>query len=86
MFFLGSVNVLGVPVAYLLERYSRRDFLFNLLLATEKKKIEQLNAKLQELSYIDGLMGIANRLRFEDTFHPEWTRALRTQQPLSLLT
>ncbi|WP_457599867.1 diguanylate cyclase [Hydrogenivirga sp.] len=84
-FFLGSATLLGMPVSYLLERHIRRDFLLTMLLAFEKKRTEQLNVKLRDISYIDGLTGIANRRRFEDFFKREWKRAKRTRRPISVL-
>ncbi len=85
MFFLGSVNLIGAPVAYLLERHSRKDFLLTMLLALEKRKTEQLNVKLRDMSYVDGLTGVANRLKFEEFFRKEWVRAGRMKRPISLL-
>ena len=40
---------------------------------------------LEQLATRDGLTGLANRRCFDDTLHREWQRALRQQQPLSLL-
>ncbi len=40
---------------------------------------------LEKLATRDGLTGLANRRRFDDTIKAEWARALRQQQPLSLL-
>ena len=40
---------------------------------------------LEQLATRDGLTGLANRRCFDDTLHAEWQRALRQQQPLSLL-
>jgi diguanylate cyclase (GGDEF)-like protein len=47
------------------------------------EKIAQL--ALEQLATRDGLTGLANRRCFDDTLHAEWSRALRQQQPLSLL-
>jgi len=40
---------------------------------------------LEQLATRDGLTGLANRRCFDDTLRAEWSRALRQQQPLSLL-
>lgn len=48
-----------------------------------EEKIAQV--ALEQLATRDGLTGLANRRCFDDTLHAEWTRALRQQQPLSLL-
>ncbi len=85
MFFLGSANLMGMPISYLWEHRIRRDFLLTMLLALEKRKSEQLNRKLRDISYMDGLTGVANRLKFEDYLKKEWERAKRTKRPISLL-
>ncbi|ACV69640.1 diguanylate cyclase [Desulfohalobium retbaense] len=49
---------------------------------------EELNAHkdvLSEMSYIDGLTGIANRRRFNETVEAEWQRGLRNNQALALV-
>lgn len=40
---------------------------------------------LQRIAMIDGLTGVANRRSFDQMFRQEWRRAIRTQEPLSLL-
>ena len=47
--------------------------------------LEEANTKLQELSSIDGLTGIANRRLFDQFIEKEWKRALRYSRPLSLV-
>ncbi|MFA9218293.1 MAG: diguanylate cyclase, partial [Sphingomonadaceae bacterium] len=49
---------------------------------TDEKKAQ---VALEQLATRDGLTGLANRRCFDDTLHAEWQRALRHQQPLSLL-
>ncbi|CAM2850509.1 sensory box (GGDEF/EAL domain) regulatory protein [Legionella steigerwaltii] len=49
---------------------------------TEKKKLQVL---LQEMSYLDGLTGIANRRRFDDVLKQEWKCALRNAQPIAMI-
>lgn len=49
---------------------------------TEEKEAQ---AALEQLATRDGLTGLANRRCFDDTLHAEWTRAMRSEQPLSLL-
>ena len=48
-------------------------------------QLEEANAKLQNLSELDALTGIANRRRFEETLAREWRRASRDGLPLSLV-
>lgn len=40
---------------------------------------------LKNASLVDGLTGIANRRRFDETIQTEWKRAFRQGEPLSLL-
>jgi diguanylate cyclase (GGDEF)-like protein/PAS domain S-box-containing protein len=46
---------------------------------------KQAQIALEQLATRDGLTGLANRRCFDDTLHAEWQRAMRQQQPLSLL-
>jgi diguanylate cyclase (GGDEF)-like protein len=41
--------------------------------------------RLQHISFLDGLTGIANRRRFDEFLHNEWRRALRGGSSLSLV-
>lgn len=49
---------------------------------TDEKRAQ---VALEQLATRDGLTGLANRRCFDDTLQAEWQRALRHQQPLSLL-
>ncbi|KTD32637.1 sensory box (GGDEF/EAL domain) regulatory protein [Legionella moravica] len=49
---------------------------------TEKKKLHSL---LQEMSYMDGLTGIANRRRLDDFLQDEWNRACRYKKHLTII-
>jgi diguanylate cyclase (GGDEF)-like protein/PAS domain S-box-containing protein len=61
-------------------------FMFDI---SERKKTEDqlliLQKELEELSYRDGLTGVANRRLFDSTLQSEWAHAQRTQQPLSVI-
>jgi diguanylate cyclase (GGDEF)-like protein len=48
-------------------------------------QLEEANTKLQLLSEVDPLTGIANRRRFEETLAREWRRATRDELSLSLV-
>lgn len=61
-------------------------FMFDI---SERKKTEQALARLQkeleELSFKDGLTGVANRRMFDSVMELEWANARRNGQPLSLI-
>jgi two-component system chemotaxis family response regulator WspR len=54
-------------------------------LRESQEQLERANEELQKLAALDGLTGIANRRRFDDTLRAEWQRAHRNKAPLSLL-
>lgn len=49
------------------------------------KALEAANLKLANLSYLDGLTGIANRRAFDECLAREWRRAGRESTPLSVI-
>jgi diguanylate cyclase (GGDEF)-like protein/PAS domain S-box-containing protein len=61
-------------------------FMFDI---SERKKTEEklmsLQRELQDLSFKDGLTGLANRRRFDALLDVEWGAARRNQRPLSLI-
>ncbi len=61
-------------------------FMFDI---TERKKTEEklisLQKELEELSFKDGLTGVANRRMFDSIMEIEWANARRNNQPLSLI-
>lgn len=61
-------------------------FMFDI---SERKKTEEkllcLQKELEELSYKDGLTGVANRRMFDSVFKIEWADAKRNKRPLSLI-
>lgn len=54
-------------------------------LAQSNAHLTHLNVKLEDMSHRDGLLGIANRRRFDECLLLEWRRAARVRSPLSLL-
>jgi diguanylate cyclase (GGDEF)-like protein len=54
-------------------------------LAQANMRLREANQMLQQLSHRDGLTGIANRRRFDQTLATEWSRALRHSYPIALL-
>lgn len=61
-------------------------FMFDI---SERKQTEQklidLQKELEQLSFKDGLTGVANRRMFDSTIDMEWRNAKRNHQPLSLI-
>ncbi|MET0595102.1 MAG: sensor domain-containing diguanylate cyclase [Polyangiaceae bacterium] len=61
-------------------------FMFDI---SERKKTEEkllaLQRELQDLSFKDGLTGVANRRRFDSLVDIEWNAARRNQRPFSLV-
>lgn len=51
---------------------------------TEQKLIE-LQKELEQLSFKDGLTGVANRRMFDSVMEMEWLNAKRNRQPLTLI-
>jgi len=61
-------------------------FMFDI---TDRKKTEEelfkLQKELEELSFKDGLTGVANRRMFDSVIETEWLKARQNKQPLSLI-
>lgn len=51
----------------------------------QEEALQKLNKQLQNLSFKDGLTGIANRRMFDKTLAREWNRGIREHQSLALL-
>lgn len=49
------------------------------------RKLEQAVEKLNQLSSLDGLTGVANRRRFDEYINLEWARSRRNNRPMSLI-
>lgn len=56
---------------------------YSLLVLT--RKLDDANRELTRLSAVDGLTGIANRRRFDESLLREWRRAARGGLPVALL-
>jgi two-component system chemotaxis family response regulator WspR len=62
----------------------QRDQAFRFLRESQQQ-LAAANVELQKLAALDGLTGIANRRRFDETMLLEWQRGQRDKHPLSLL-
>jgi diguanylate cyclase (GGDEF)-like protein len=82
--YLGS-SVLGMVLCYRDERGSRRLFLQARLLQQEKGHIQRLADRLEKLSLVDSLTGLANRRYFDQAFAREWRRCRRELRPMTLM-
>ncbi|MSQ27661.1 MAG: diguanylate cyclase, partial [Dehalococcoidia bacterium] len=49
------------------------------------RDLQRANRKLELLSTVDQVTGLANRRRFDDTLNNEWRRGVRFRAPLSLV-
>ena len=77
--------MVGAILAWLAERRNRLVFLQKSLLGLEKQRSDLLAAQMQEVSRRDGLTGLANRRRFDEKLHSEWSRSQRESTVLSLM-
>jgi diguanylate cyclase (GGDEF)-like protein len=73
-FIFGGFVVYGIRAAMLQSRIQQT-----------RIALEKANGRLEELAMQDGLTGIANRRCFDQRFEFEWSRAHRSERPLSLL-
>ena len=50
-----------------------------------EEQLARANADLAKLSLVDALTGVANRRHFDQTLRKEWSRSIRSAEPVSLL-
>lgn len=82
--YLGGM-VLGAVVRYRDERHLRRAFLHNRLLQLDNERIQHMAERLERLSFIDGLTGLANRRYFDASLDKAWRSCMREKAPLTLI-
>ncbi|MBL8437491.1 MAG: diguanylate cyclase [Zoogloeaceae bacterium] len=75
-----SEGVLGAKIRAMQRIAQMR---YSLLVLT--RKLDDANQELTRLSGVDGLTGIPNRRRFDDTLVREWKRAARSESEVALL-
>ena len=85
IFFLIFFNIIGMISSFFYEKHQRNLFLLSSLIVIERKELEKANKKLKELSIKDPLTKIANRRFFSEFYKREWKRALRHNQPISII-
>ena len=78
-------SILGLGLSYALENQERKNFLNTLLLRITIHKGEDLVKQLESLSRLDSLTGIANRRHLDEILDDEWNRAMRQNQPLTIM-
>ncbi|GAB4291205.1 MAG: hypothetical protein Kow0096_05220 [Thiohalomonadaceae bacterium] len=78
----GSTHHFEATLTEILHRRQLAGFLLVAHDTTDRKRLEET---LRNLSYQDGLTGIANRRRFDEKLEQEWRRAAREHQPISLI-
>ncbi len=70
---------------YPMDRLQVRNRELEALIAERTQALEEANRKLETLSNLDGLTGIANRRRFDHMLTQEWDRGQRAGTPLALI-
>jgi len=78
-------SVLGMGIAYALDRQERHNFLQLCLLQISVTKSILLAQQLEDLSRTDALTGLANRRTLDEILAKEWNRASRHLQPLTVM-
>lgn len=78
-------SILGLGLSYALENQERKNFLNTFLLRLTIQKGEELTKQLESLSRLDSLTGIANRRHLDNVLDDEWNRAMRQNQPLTIM-
>lgn len=82
---LGAVNKLYFVLSKQNEDLASSNQLLEARVIERTRELEMVNQRLELLSRTDGLLGIANRMYFDDRLKTEWKRARRDEQPLSIL-
>ncbi|NYE61786.1 diguanylate cyclase (GGDEF)-like protein [Duganella sp. 1224] len=82
--FILTLCIIGIGFAVLLNELQTRERELESRVRARTRELERSNARLAAISATDGLTGIPNRRRFDETLAAEWSRARRSGQPLML--
>jgi diguanylate cyclase (GGDEF)-like protein len=82
--FILTLCIVGIGFAVLLSELQARERELESRVRERTRELELSNDRLAAISATDGLTGIANRRRFDETLAAEWSRARRGKQPLML--
>ena len=82
---LGAVDVFAGGSRVRERRQRQREVTLVRLVEQRTRELEEANRRLERLSMLDGLTGVANRRRFDEALDVEWRRARRSALPLSLM-
>jgi diguanylate cyclase (GGDEF)-like protein len=82
--FILTLCIVGIGFAVLLSELQARERELESRVRERTRELELSNDRLAAISATDGLTGIANRRRFDETLADEWSRARRGRQPLML--
>ncbi len=80
-----ALTLIGLAHLWRLQRLETQNKRLVSLVKARTLDLARANTKLKKLSEIDGLTGVANRRKFDETMNEEWKRAYRQQTLLSLL-
>jgi diguanylate cyclase (GGDEF)-like protein len=81
----GCASILGIGLSYALENQERKNFLHMSLLHLTVQKGEDLAKQLEALSRQDAMTGLANRRHLDEVLDSEVKRALRQNDPLTVM-
>lgn len=81
----GGSSLVGLVLAWILERQQVLHFYQSLLLRYEADERTRLNEKLESMSRTDSLSGLPNRRSFDDALDLEWARMNSERSSLALI-
>lgn len=78
-------SFLGMSIAYAIDRQHRENYLQNCMIELNKHELTEQAVKLERLTQLDSLTGLANRRHLTERLDQQWRYALRHQTPLSIM-